>query len=160
MALKQFLKETPFYRAYRMPGRFRAAMRYYAAPLKSLASWTFHSRETANFTYDLTPINRAYLAAFVSAIAGCTLSEAERYLGEVDADEALRDHIIRETKQSKFSPDADADVRFGRRLGWYAFVRATKPRLVIETGVDKGLGACLLCAALMRNASEGSPGRY
>src|SRR6267154_2958525 len=158
MALKQFLKETPFYRAYRMPGRFRAAMSYYSAPLKSLASWTFYSRETANFTYDLTPINKAYLAAFVSAVVGCTTSEAEAYVTEAEADDVLRNHIITETKRSKFSPDADSDVRFGRRLGWYAFVRAKKPRLVIETGVDKGLGSCLLCAALKKNAAEGSPG--
>ena len=35
-----------------------------------------------------------------------------------------------------------------------------KPRVVIETGVDKGLGASLLCSALQRNVAEGFPGRY
>src|SRR3546814_1929922 len=49
---------------------------------------------------------------------------------------------------------------YGRRLGWYAVVRATKPRVVVETGVDKGLGAMVLCAALLRNAEEDRPGRY
>ena len=49
---------------------------------------------------------------------------------------------------------------FGRRLGWYAVVRALKSRLVVETGVDKGLGGVLLCAALLRNTAEGHPGRY
>jgi predicted O-methyltransferase YrrM len=88
------------------------------------------------------------------------MSEAEAYLAEVEGDVALRNHIIDETNRSRLSPDADTDVQFGRRLGWYAFVRAKKPGLVIETGVDKGLGSCLLCAALMRNAAEGSPGRY
>jgi hypothetical protein len=39
MVLKQLLKRSPFYRAYRMPGRLRAAMRYYADPLKSVAVW-------------------------------------------------------------------------------------------------------------------------
>jgi len=24
-------------------------------------------------------------------------------------------------------------------MGWYAMVRASKPRIVVETGVDKGL---------------------
>ena len=47
-----------------------------------------------------------------------------------------------------------------RRLGWYAVVRALKPALVVETGVDKGLGAVLLCAALLRNRAEGHAGRY
>jgi len=158
--LKQLIKRSPFYRVYRMPRRFRVAMGYYADPLKSLALWTFRSRETSNFTYDLTEINKAYLAAFISAVVGCPMPETESYLAEVESDDALRNHIINETKRSRLSPDADTEVRFGRRLGWYAFVRAKKPRLVIETGVDKGLGSCLLCAALMRNAAEGSPGRY
>jgi hypothetical protein len=46
---------------------------------------------------------------------------------------------------------------FGRRLG---VVRILKPSVIVETGVDQGAGACLLCAALMRNAAEGHPGRY
>src|SRR5439155_2350261 len=54
---------------------------------------------------------------------------------------------------------ADRQARFGRRIGWYAMVRATKPLLVVETGVDKGLGSCVIAAALMRNAKEGSPGK-
>jgi predicted O-methyltransferase YrrM len=39
-------------------------------------------------------------------------------------------------------------------------MRICKPNVVIETGVDKGLGALLLCAALLRNREEGFPGRY
>jgi len=39
-------------------------------------------------------------------------------------------------------------------------VRATKPKTIVETGVDKGLGAVVLCAALLRNAAEGHAGRY
>ena len=38
-------------------------------------------------------------------------------------------------------------------------VRAMKPRVVVESGVDKGLGTCLLAAALLRNEAEGSPGK-
>src|SRR5262249_22765215 len=53
---------------------------------------------------------------------------------------------------------ADLEARFGRRLGWYVLIRASKPRLVIETGVDKGLGSVLIAAALRRNAAEGKGG--
>jgi predicted O-methyltransferase YrrM len=45
-------------------------------------------------------------------------------------------------------------------VGWYALVRALKPKVVIETGVEKGLGACVLSAALLRNKAEGHPGTY
>jgi hypothetical protein len=31
---------------------------------------------------------------------------------------------------------------------------------VVETGVDKGLGSCVLTSALIRNAQEGVPGFY
>ena len=39
-------------------------------------------------------------------------------------------------------------------------MRATKPKIVVETGVDKGLGACVLTAALMKNSEEGYTGYY
>src|SRR5262249_22892648 len=55
---------------------------------------------------------------------------------------------------------SDPEPRLGRRLGWYALVRVLKPRVVVETGVDKGLGGVALCAALLRNESEGYPGLY
>jgi hypothetical protein len=35
-----------------------------------------------------------------------------------------------------------------------------KPRIVIETGVDKGLGSVLLCHGLLKNRSEGFEGLY
>ena len=31
---------------------------------------------------------------------------------------------------------------------------------MIETGVDKGLGSVVVCAALLRNRAEGAPGNY
>jgi predicted O-methyltransferase YrrM len=37
-------------------------------------------------------------------------------------------------------------------------VRTTKPFVVVETGVDRGLGTAVLAAAVMRNANEGFPG--
>ena len=35
-----------------------------------------------------------------------------------------------------------------------------KPKVVVETGVDHGIGSCILCAALLRNTKEGEGGRY
>jgi hypothetical protein len=32
--------------------------------------------------------------------------------------------------------------------------------LIIETGVEHGVGSCILSAALIRNSAEGFPGRY
>src|SRR6185369_8163033 len=55
---------------------------------------------------------------------------------------------------------ADPVAHYSRRLGWYALVRAIKPKIVVETGVDQGLGACVLTAALMKNHQEGYAGYY
>jgi len=43
---------------------------------------------------------------------------------------------------------------------WYAITRIIKPKILVETGVDQGVGAVVLCAALARNDAEGHPGRY
>jgi len=67
--------------------------------------------------------------------------------------------VVRLSQSSKERYVADPVARFGRRMGWYCLIRATKPRLCVETGTDKGLGTCVMAAALMRNAAEGHPGK-
>ena len=134
---------------------------FYLKPrLSELIQWAQRSRETSNFTYDLTDLNRAQLAGWVSAIAGCTLQQARQWIDELRQDSALRDHLNRLTATAADAITADLNMGYGRRLGWYALVRALKPRTIVETGVDKGLGSCVLAAALLRNRAEGHPGRY
>ena len=80
------------------------------------------------------------------------------YVDEVRNDSDLSDHIrtnLLTDKQMK-----DSRMLLGRRIGWYAFVRAIKPKIVVETGVHQGIGAVTLIRALEKNALEGFPGRY
>jgi hypothetical protein len=126
----------------------------------SAASWLVRSRETTNYTYELTPRNLKHLASFVSVVAKVPYEEAAGYVRELMDDEDLKRHVVQRTRESGEGFKSDAEARFGRRVGWYAFVRALKPRVVVETGVDKGLGACVLAAALLRNRAEGRDGRY
>jgi len=44
-------------------------------------------------------------------------------------------------------------------LSAWAIIRATKPELVVETGILEGLGDRIMLRALQLNAEEGSPGR-
>src|SRR6185436_15539012 len=83
----------------------------------------------------------------------------ENYIREIQQDTELRDYIVRLSRNSKERFVTDPEARFGRRIGWYALVRAGKPRLCVETGTDKGLGTCVIAAALMRNTREGFPGK-
>jgi predicted O-methyltransferase YrrM len=140
--------------------RLWIAARHVGRSARAAARWLVASRETTNFTYELTPLNLGQLAAFVAAVADIGIERAEAYLREVAEDEGLRDHIARVTAASPDAHFADTTPRYGRRLGWYALVRALRPGVVVETGVDKGLGACVFAAALERNAAEGHPGFY
>lgn len=140
--------------------RLWVALRHAAVPLASVLPWLARSRENTNFTYDLTQRNRRHLAAAIASVLGRPYGEIRGYLDEIEGDAALRAHVASRTDASPQRYKMDREARYGRRIGWYAFARALKPALVVETGVDKGLGACVLAAALLRNAAEGSPGRY
>ena len=129
-------------------------------PVGNYLRWIFTSNETTNFTYHLTNKNLGYLTCFVAEVSGCTHAQAKAYIQELEFNTALKQHILSIIATSDERHKADKEVRFARRLGWYAFVRALKPRIVIETGVDKGLGACVITAALQKNAEEGHSGYY
>ncbi len=142
---------------YRANGAYKSQFR---ARHRSFLRWLVGSREIGNYTYDLTATNKRYLISFVAHLTGKGRAEIEGYIAELESDRALRDHILRITRESRERRFADERVDFGRRLGWYAFGRALKPRLVIETGVDKGLGSCVLASMILRNRDEGYDGRY
>ncbi|GAA1381908.1 class I SAM-dependent methyltransferase [Catellatospora chokoriensis] len=142
-----------------LPKRLARVARHDAKVLRQSARWLVTSREHHNYTYDLTQLNREHLAWFVSIVAEAPVVDVRRWMVEIEADDALRTHIEQATAKSARRGLADKQVRYARRVGWYALVRARKPRHVVETGVDKGLGTCVLAAALLRNAAEGHPGR-
>ena len=140
--------------------RARVGFRYLWPSWRELGYWLVSSRETTNFTYDLTCLNRDYLAAFIAHIVRQPLAQVLAWFEELEGDTELRRHVRAVRDGSSGRRLLDAEPRFGRRLGWYALVRACKPKLVLETGVDKGLGSCVIAAALSRNAAEGFAGRY
>jgi hypothetical protein len=136
------------------------ASRHLLVTSRALLRWWLTSNETSNFTYDLTPLNKAHLAALVADVTGRSCEEITSFISELDQDSELRSHVRETAHACQDHQFAHQQVAFGRRLGWYAIARALKPRVVVETGVAKGLGSCVLTAALARNASEGYPGRY
>lgn len=143
-----------------LPMRLRIALSYYWRHLVNIGRWLFASREHTNFTYHLSDLNRRYLARFLGEVCGETPEVMAGYLREVLDDEKLREHIARLSRASARNYLADDEPRYARRIGWYAIVRAIKPAVVVETGVDKGLGSCLLAAALKRNSGEGHSGYF
>ncbi|MEH3136736.1 MAG: class I SAM-dependent methyltransferase [Mycolicibacterium neoaurum] len=160
-AWKQSILRTPVIGPITLFGyRAKFAASYFRKPLFALLRWLFESNETTNFTYDLTADSKRYMASMLALVLKTDYFTVLNYMDEADNDLELKEHIAATTAISPLAAVADREVRFGRRLGWYAVVRVLKPAVVIETGVDKGLGSCLLAAALLRNRSEGFEGRY
>jgi len=97
--------------------------------------------ETSNFTYEIA--NRDELARVVADALGAPPAEIRSLIAEADADAELRRRLRGHTL-------------FGRRLGWYAALRWSKPELAVETGTADGLGTALLARAIERNVEEGA----
>jgi predicted O-methyltransferase YrrM len=156
---RRALARSRFARVAALPSRLATVVRHDAAVVGTSARWLVRSREHTNFTYDLTALSREHLAWFVSEVCRVPVNRVRAYFAELDADDGLRTHIERRSASAARRGLADSAARYGRRIGWYAMVRARGPRLVVETGIDKGLGTCVLASALLRNAEEGRPGR-
>jgi hypothetical protein len=151
--LKRFWIFTFLYRVYYASGYFNK--KYW-----QILKWGFTSNEISNFTYELSDENLLYLAHTIGVIVNKDPGEIRTYIDELNNDLELKNHIVDVTASSSLKKHADMKVEFAKRLGWYAFARALKPKLIVETGVDKGLGAVVLCSALHRNKAEGFEGRY
>jgi predicted O-methyltransferase YrrM len=122
--------------------------------------WLFTSNEDTNYTYPILPGNEICLAQAISVVTGENVTQVLDYISEIKHDQQLKDEILGSIANSPFRHVTDRRVDFAKRMGWYAVARITKPKVVIETGVDKGLGSVVLCSALIRNRDEGFPGRY
>ena len=157
--IRRAIARTPFAPVAAFPKRLANVARHDARLFKVSAAWLFTSREHHNYTYDLTALSREHLAWYVAAVCDTPIRQVKRHLDEIEKDGDLRRHLEAGIAGAARRGLADARVRYGRRIGWYAIVRSRRPAHIVETGVDKGLGSCVLAAALLRNAAEGAPGR-
>src|ERR1700704_5469991 len=112
--------------------RLRIGLGYVTPSVARLVSWVFTSREHTNFTYGLTDRNTRHLAAFVSQVTGIAPETASQYFGELQCDVDVCRHVREVTAATNNEHFADRDPLFGRRLGWYAIIRARKPAIVVE----------------------------
>jgi predicted O-methyltransferase YrrM len=138
--------------------RRAVAMTYYKDNLALIDKWVRQDKETSNFYYKLTQLNRDHLAQLIVTVTGERYDKIIQYFQELDEDAELRNHLEQALKGSLYGKDIE--IEYGRRIGWYTLVRVLKPKIVVETGVDHGVGACVLASALLRNVGEGHPGKY
>lgn len=138
--------------------RARRGLRPLLRYLRSYIRWLFTSREWTNLTSNITPHNRRELVEFVHLLTDADRETVAGFMIEAEEDRTLNDHVSATVGATPYYSWADKDVRIGKRIGWYAMIRAIKPAVVVESGIDKGLGSCVIAAALLRNKAEGSPG--
>ena len=113
--------------------------------------WLVRSKEFANFTYDLTELNKSYLAHFVANICHISIDDAVLYVREIEENVQLREYVTARLKAHRRGNEIDGLAFYGRRAGWYALIRASQPQIVVETGTEKGLGSLVIAEALKRN---------
>ncbi len=140
--------------------RLFVALSYFQSKPSQIFVWLFSSKEDTNFTYELTEKNILELALMISIVTQVDHDQILSYINEIRNDTKLKQFIRNRVRQSAYSSVADENVFFCKRIGWYAIARAMKPKCIVETGVDQGLGSIVLCSALLKNREEGKPGKY
>ncbi|HUK99257.1 MAG TPA: class I SAM-dependent methyltransferase [Nitrospirota bacterium] len=157
--LKQCLA-NPLGRWILIPYRAKIALSSCSAPYYRILPWLARSKELSNFTYNYSQLSLTAAIHMVALVTQRPVQLICSYVAELQNDEQLHQHIARMTSKSDFRHFADSEFKPGRRLFYYLLARAVKPGVVVEAGLDKGLGACIIGAALLKNASEGDPGKY
>ena len=152
-ATRAKILESRFLPIVVFPYRLRLIVKFQYDSIKRCLSWLFGSKEFANFTYDLTPKNKSYLAWFIANICGTTEQEISEYFDELESNSELRDYIQSRLKMHHRGNEIDNQAFYGRRIGWYAMVRVLKPTVIVETGTEKGLGSIVLAEALLKNGN-------
>ena len=148
----------PLRKLLRFGYRRRIARSYFEQQLRDINSWAWRETESTNFNYSLEPLNREYLGQLLARVFNVPLDMVLSYFAEIEEDATLTAHLAGVPIMNNFHSQIAPGL--GRRIGWYAIVRILKPGLVVETGVDEGLGACVLASAILKNRREGYPGSY
>jgi hypothetical protein len=110
--------------------------------------------ELHSYSFELA--NRDELVRFSAELLSIPKSRALGLIAEADDDPELGRELSRRVR---WRLDYKRRLPLGTRLFWHILIRATRPRVVAETGIHDGLGSLVALRALERNAREGAEGR-
>lgn len=160
--IKKHLKSTWIGHILLLPHRFIYAITASNVifKIRRIFFWTFRSYEIGAGNYETKEENQLELCATISVVSKCQISEILKFRDEINNDINIKKIVREAIISSEERYFHDTPKNYGRRLKFYLLVRALKPGLVVEAGVDRGLGALLINKALERNISEGYPGEY
>jgi Methyltransferase domain len=149
--LRRNLAASPIGRVAAIPVRTIRVARYDARVIGRSLNWLVSNRETTNFTYDLSSLNRDQLCWFVAAVTGAEVIQVRSWMTELETDEEFHTKLTKRLSMNPAWRVNATEPHLARRYGWYAIVRALQPDNVVETGTHLGLGSCVIAAALLRN---------
>jgi hypothetical protein len=138
--------------------RKKFATSYYSTKYNLIRGWYKKKTESDNFYYELDERNQSHLSALIHLITKTPVEQVEGFFHELTENLELRTHVVNSWKDDPGMKDAN--LGYGRRIGWYALIRILRPKIVIETGVHQGLGSCVITTALIKNIEDGFPGKY
>lgn len=144
------------YTAYRLYKAFLTSWKY----SKKVFRYAIISKETATFTYNLTPENETYLMNLTAQVTKQEISIVEQYFKELNADAKFKQTILDQIAKSSFKKKKDKRCDFGNKLALYAIVRILKPQTVVENGVEAGFTSVVICEAIRKNRAEGFGGKF
>ena len=144
------------YTAYRLYKASLTSAKY----AKKVFRQALVSRETATFTYNLTPQNESYLLNLTAQILKTDAALVEQYFNELKDNQKFKRSIVQNLSTSNLRKKKDKRCDFGNKLALYAIVRIMKPSVVVENGVEVGFTSVVLCEALRRNKEEGCDGKF
>ena len=155
--IKKTLKNIRF---VTIPFRIYYAFKFYIPKIILIFKCSIKSKELSTFTYKLTNNNIEYLIHNLSIITNIPYEQIEHYYNEINADEELVRYAINKIRNSRYKSIKDARCDLGSRIAYYCIIRAIKPKVVVENGVEIGYTGIVLCNALIKNKAEGFFGKY
>jgi hypothetical protein len=144
-----------------IPYRFCNVLYYYCFPkIVHIFKWSLKSKELHSYTYNLTSFNNEYLIHDISIITNLPYAQVQLYFNEIFFNNKLKKYIIEKIENSEYKYVKDKRVELGNRFLHYCIIRAIKPKIIVENGIEIGFTSIILCEALLKNIKEGFIGKY
>ncbi len=141
---KKILRELKF-----IISKFNVYLRYKNKnSFKYAYKWILFGKDISNFLYEIE--NTDDIINICHLVTEIETHKLQRILNEA----TFHNAEFKSFFTNEFFGRHDKKNIFGRRLIWYLLARTIKPNLIIESGIDKGLGSSLLCYAQFKNKKE------
>lgn len=119
--------------------------------IKKSLVWLLATSEFTNYLYNITPLNKNQMIGAISSITNLSIVEVESYFDEIENNADFKNSLKTKAGILSRRKELPITIPLGRRIVWYVLVRIYKPKVIVETGTDKGLGSLVIQLAIEKN---------